>query len=278
MISGQWGKYTGPEPPDNSWAWNSEKDVLIATIDLEPHAFFEIPVAMTENNADRTLYFYEGGTIEAAGQKVSTGHGMRLNADAPLAIQGGNLYKNLELPFLFGGDGITFLIPGSLAEPLRSILADTRKKVHDLFSLELRVAMIPVSEIYKQGKKLSLGKFAVSDRFSQAILMGTGFETAESMLKSQDRHWLIQDDEPVKQEADFTGFTCRIVQIKNTIIFAYNVTVKPDYHKGSACSSLQIQHMTGLFCLFIVLPILQTGKHSNWLVQHLRTMFYNLQC
>lgn len=130
-------------------------------------------------------------------------------AGALAAIALGNLYKNLEHPFLFGGDGITFLIPGSLAKQVKSVLADTRLHVKELFDLELRVGMIPVAEIYKQGKKLTLGKFAVSDRYNQAILMGSGFEAAESMLKSKSKEWLIQDNEPVTEKADFTGFTCR---------------------------------------------------------------------
>ena len=130
-------------------------------------------------------------------------------AGALAAIALANQYQSLEHPFLFGGDGITFLVPPEVAISCRSILADTRLQSKLLYDLDLRVAIVPVKEVYDKGKNLFLGKFIVSERYSQAAMMGDGFAYAEALLKDPTEKWLLPQDEPIKAKADFTGFTCR---------------------------------------------------------------------
>lgn len=125
------------------------------------------------------------------------------------AIALANEYKNMEHPFVFGGDGVTFLVPPHFIESVRSILADTRNKIRTLYNINLRVALIPISELNNQGHETRVAKFFVSDKYSQAILMGKGFQEAERLLKVPDSPYIIPEDFAITKEADFTGFTCR---------------------------------------------------------------------
>lgn len=120
-----------------------------------------------------------------------------------------NYFQTMDLPFLFGGDGITFLIPDELVAAARSILSDTRKKVREFYSLDLRIGMVSVSELKKKSHSVYLSKFKVSQYYYQAIIKGSGVEYAEKLVKKIDSSYLIPETEPITIEADFSGFTCR---------------------------------------------------------------------
>lgn len=128
---------------------------------------------------------------------------------AAMAIS--NLKKDMQFPFLFGGDGMTYLIPTELLEPVQNVLADTRALVQDVFSLDLRVGIVPVAELYRRGAKLTVAKVHVSDSYEQAIIAGDGCDLAEELLKdpSPGNPWIIPEDWPVSTKADYSGFTCR---------------------------------------------------------------------
>jgi hypothetical protein len=122
-----------------------------------------------------------------------------------------NLTRDMQFPFLFGGDGMTYLLPGGLMDRVRDVLIDTRDLVRRVFSLELRLGIIPVSELTKRGSRLRIARFAASQRYTQAIIGGSGIDLAERLIKdaSADNPWIIPDDRPAPGVADFSGFTCR---------------------------------------------------------------------
>lgn len=126
---------------------------------------------------------------------------------AAMAIS--NLNQSMEFPYVFGGDGVTFLIPDSMKDDVRSVLVDTKRKVGMFFDLNLRVGMIPVMEILKTGESILVGKWKVSDYYVQAILKGRGVELADSLIKEVDSPYLLMIDEPTPIQANFEGFTCR---------------------------------------------------------------------
>ncbi len=128
---------------------------------------------------------------------------------AAMAIS--NLKSDMQFPFLFGGDGMTYLIPGHMVEAVRNVLADTRALVRDVFSLELRIGIIPVAELDRRGARVKVAKVHVSDSYEQAIIAGRGSDLAEELLKdpSPDNPWIIPEDWPVSSKADYSGFTCR---------------------------------------------------------------------
>ena len=128
---------------------------------------------------------------------------------AAMAIS--NVNKGMDFPFVFGGDGMTCLIPPSIKNEVNDILFDTRKKVKLFFNLDLRIGLIPVQKLYNSGQTLSIAKLKISDYYNQAILSGSGISYAEHLIKAKkvDNPFIIQTKNKENLEADFTGFTCR---------------------------------------------------------------------
>jgi len=128
---------------------------------------------------------------------------------ATIAIS--NVNKSMDFPFVFGGDGVSCLIPAHIANEVADVLFDTKHKVKEFFGLDLRVGLIPVKDLYQKGFQLELAKLKVSDYYEQAIIDGDGWSYAEDILKTnaQENDYLITRKKNENLEANFEGFTCR---------------------------------------------------------------------
>lgn len=125
------------------------------------------------------------------------------------AIALANAFADLEFPFIFGGDGVTFLIPGSMMQKAGDVLFSTALKVRELFDLELRVGQVSMRELRKHGKAVRVARMTVSPHYSQAIVQGEGIDEAEALIKTPGSPYLISEQQDKNVQADFTGFTCR---------------------------------------------------------------------
>ncbi len=114
-----------------------------------------------------------------------------------------------DIPFVFGGDGATILIPPDVEAEVRDALIATHHLARDQFRLDLRVGMIPVQDVLASGHPIRVAKLKMSLNFQQAIFTGGGISEAERMLKNpaQTNTYLLQTDVP--GEANYQGFECR---------------------------------------------------------------------
>ena len=85
IIAGQLNGHKAPAPAPDSWAADPENELGIWLISMEPGAQWVIPAASLEVN--RTLYFYKGNEILAAGMKVKQYHSLDLLAEEPVIIE-----------------------------------------------------------------------------------------------------------------------------------------------------------------------------------------------
>jgi len=120
-----------------------------------------------------------------------------------------NLIQDMQFPFVFGGDGVTMLIPEKYLDKVSDVLVDTKNKVLDYFSLDLRVGIVPMKDLLEKNYTLRIGKLDVSQYYSQAILYGEGFDIAENWVKAPDGKYLVSVKKDETVEANFSGFTCR---------------------------------------------------------------------
>ena len=65
-----------------------------------------------------------------------------LGAASVAVVQG--LFAGESFPFIFGGDGATFLIPAAKIEDVRKALAGLKTYAHTQFELSLRVGVMPI--------------------------------------------------------------------------------------------------------------------------------------
>ncbi|MDZ4727578.1 MAG: DUF3095 domain-containing protein [Leptospira sp.] len=152
------------------------------------------------------------------------------------AIAVANVYGHMDFPFVFGGDGVTFLLPIQFLFPIRSAIADTIGKVKQTFGLELRAGIVPVQELYEKGAKLYVSKFTASPHYNQCSIYGDGLALAEKWIKSgKDESFLVRETEKITS-ADFTGFTCRWEDIPSSRGEVISLIIQPaeqDYEKSS---------------------------------------------
>jgi hypothetical protein len=121
-----------------------------------------------------------------------------------------NKVRPLEIPYVFGGDGATACLPASVLEEAKSALRAARALSQQEFGLELRVGLVPVSEIEKAGYQVLVARYQPHPWFGQAMFLGGGLGHAEKLVKDPrpDNPWLLEVGEGGADNC-FDGFECR---------------------------------------------------------------------
>ena len=88
-----------PTPPPNSWAARAEADVAIWLIRMDAHAVFELPAAVGPDTT-RTLYSFEGATLDVDGTTVDRNTAAAVRADVNIMLTAGD--DEVELLVLQG--------------------------------------------------------------------------------------------------------------------------------------------------------------------------------
>ncbi|MFT4268111.1 MAG: pirin family protein [Xenophilus sp.] len=107
-VDGSAGVDRPPPPPPDSWAAQADADVAIWTLRMAPGARWTLPPAAGRGTR-RTLYFFRGGTVRAAGRAVAAPAAITLQAGVPV-----ELVNDAE-----GGEAECLLLQGRpLGEPV----------------------------------------------------------------------------------------------------------------------------------------------------------------
>lgn len=144
------------------------------------------------------------GAIEAGRYKTVNMAGAAIIAAVRNALGG------KDLPFVFGGDGASFLVAPGDAPTAREALAATAAWVRDDLDLELRVALVPVAAARRSGLDLRLARFAPSPNVGYAMFSGGGLAWAEAAMKRGE--FAVEPAAP-GTHPDLTGLSCRFEQL-----------------------------------------------------------------
>jgi len=87
VIAGKIGDTSAAEPAPDSWAANPNNEVGIWIIKMTAGAKWILPPASQPIN--RTLYFYEGSSIEMSGKEISSNMSIELISDQETLIENG---------------------------------------------------------------------------------------------------------------------------------------------------------------------------------------------
>ena len=120
-----------------------------------------------------------------------------------------NVAKKLDIPFVFGGDGASIVIPEFMLPEARQALLANQIMVREDFGMELRVGIVPVA-IVKTDYRLQIAKLKISDNYSQAVFRGGGLNYATRLVKETATKKLYQlDAQNIIPQADLSGLECR---------------------------------------------------------------------
>jgi hypothetical protein len=116
------------------------------------------------------------------------------------------LKANVTVPFFFGGDGATFMVPPVILDEVMQALVLYRENTLTNFQIDLRTGTLPVKRIYDDKYKLQIAKYRVSEAFSIPVVLGNGLSYAENVIKGSRG---LLNYEAQLNELDLTGMQCR---------------------------------------------------------------------
>jgi len=151
--------------------------------------------------------------IEKSTKAIEEGRYKDVNTAGALAtIAISNEFGTLEFPFIFGGDGATFLIPKDYLEKVKDILIGTSVKVREFFDLDMRIGIVPVRSLVEAGHTILMGKIQISPYYVQSAIIGNGIHVAENWIKRKEE-FVVKNNDNFVYEPNFKGYTCRWLDI-----------------------------------------------------------------
>lgn len=149
--------------------------------------------------------------VVASTEAISRGRYKQVNvAGAAVIAAVTNALDGADLPFVFGGDGASFAVPGSFDQIARDALSRTAALVRDELGLELRTAAMTVGDIRRAGFDVRVAKFAASEHVHYAMFSGGGLAWAERELKAGR---FAVPPAAVGERPDLSGLSCRWAEI-----------------------------------------------------------------
>jgi hypothetical protein len=121
-----------------------------------------------------------------------------------------NVAQKIDIPFVFGGDGASIVIPPTLYAGTKKALLSLQQLAQSEFELTLRVGIVPVADVTAANYAVKAAKLKVSENYSQAVFMGGGMTYATKLVKAPSEaniYRLQQSDAFV--DVDLSGLECR---------------------------------------------------------------------
>jgi len=165
--------------------------------------------------------------VQGSTKAIEAGHYKDVNAAGVAAIVVvRNCMKDVDIPFVFGGDGATLLTPAGRRPALQAALRGLRIRCKAAYNLKMRVGIVPISRLRSDGANVSVARYAASPLVSFAMLSGEGVDLGERWIKDPQRctEFSVSDDGDVF--TNFEGFECRWKAIPSRYGLVASILVK----------------------------------------------------
>ncbi len=120
-----------------------------------------------------------------------------------------NAAGDIDVPFIFEGDGSMFCVPPQLLEAVRQALAKTRDMARRSFGLELRAATVPAARARRAGHDILVARHRVAENYVQAVFAGGGMAWAERYMKDPASAAQCAIDAATPAVGSHAGLECR---------------------------------------------------------------------
>lgn len=146
-------------------------------------------------------------------------------------------------PFVFGGDGASFAVPGDWSKKAEAALSATATFVGEELGLDLRVALVPVAAIREAGRDLRLARFEASPNVAYAMFAGGGLAWAEDQLK-QGR--FAVPAAAAGTRPDLSGLSCRFDEMPARRGVILSLIVRPAETGDAGAYRRLLEEIVGL--------------------------------
>lgn len=117
--------------------------------------------------------------------------------------------KGRDIPFVFGGDGATLLVPPAVVEKLFSSFLGLQSLAKENFGLDLRVGAVSVEALSNAGHRVEVAKYQEAGGWPQAAFAGSGVSVAEDWVKRWPERFSAQTFGAEAAPVDLEGLSCR---------------------------------------------------------------------
>ncbi len=173
-----------------------------------------------------------------------------------------NVCGRTHIPFIFGGDGATVVVPPEQLEIVKTALLSTRRLSREQFKLDLRVGCVPILDIEAAGKSVLVAKDEIAEGNFLAVFSGGGLSLAETWVKNgapNGKDYLLGD----KDESEvprLEGLSCRWSPMKSSNGKILSLLVMARGEDAEKTYGEIIDHFSGLFESFqAVKPVRPEG-------------------
>ncbi len=121
-----------------------------------------------------------------------------------------NASDRADLPFVFGGDGATLVVPPEHLDASLAALAALQDHASGRLGLPLRVGAVPVAGARAAGHEVAVARYQVSKHYAQALFRGAGMAWAERQVKDPaTAARYASRAEPSGADDPYAGLECR---------------------------------------------------------------------
>ncbi len=205
--------------------------------------------------------------IQGSTQAVAEGRYKAVNAlGAACIIAVSNACERASFPFVFGGDGASFVIPDSHVPQVSEALAALRDQAADALQLTLRVGCVPIGVIRARGGDVLIAKKHLPGGFDMALFAGGGLTLADELVKTDLATYGIAAD--LTAPLNVEGLECRWNDVPARHGRVMTIIVKPR-HAGLA----HVAELIGLLqrLMPVTNPVRRENLPIHWPPQHLMT-------
>jgi hypothetical protein len=124
-----------------------------------------------------------------------------------------NVLGTMDFPFVFGGDGASFAVPGIRMEEIGNAMCGLRTLSAQNFGLELRIGAVPLKALHEAGVSIEVAKYDLIAGRCITLFRGGGLTLAENWIKAKDSHFLLKESGGSK--VSVKGLSCRWNAVPN---------------------------------------------------------------
>jgi hypothetical protein len=115
--------------------------------------------------------------------------------------------EKIKIPYFFGGDGSTFIMPNSLLDQVLVALNIYSAHIKKTMRLNLRVGYLGVKEVYANNITLKITKLKHNKYLTTPVILGNGLKYAERYIKKSFKPTDIGNSEDTA--LNLQGMECR---------------------------------------------------------------------
>jgi hypothetical protein len=139
-----------------------------------------------------------------------------------------NHFDPKRVPYVFGGDGATFLCHQNDLQDCVKLISQVKVIAKSNFGMTLRLGSVSVGEIQKLGGEIFLGFLAWSETESMPFFRGNGIAMAEEMIKKSSKKDPKHDQNNLENFPDTVkGLSCRLSPFTATRGRILSILIEP---------------------------------------------------